>query len=193
MYSKIFAKIILCAWIWCVLRLLIFNIYDIAYMLPFIIILDQIATTSSTLTSTGSTRSNIIGYAEQEDHNEKKEKNIGTKGKEEIELNKVVANKMSVVQSSAQHGDERPKECVCMNIGSGPLVLQNNTMMNVEVATIHYIRELANERLPDFTDMLDLFISNFICSTNALTMTHHSFGWSIMSLDPYSWIYMFMA
>ncbi|GFT70390.1 hypothetical protein NPIL_146941 [Nephila pilipes] len=101
MYSEILAKTILCAWMWCLMRLLIFNIYDIAYMLPFLIILDQIATTSSTLTSIGSTGSKTIGYAAQEDPKEKKEENICTKGNEETSLNELISKLMYMEKQKA--------------------------------------------------------------------------------------------
>ncbi|GFS68346.1 hypothetical protein NPIL_633361 [Nephila pilipes] len=96
MFTEIIAKSVMFAWITCMIRLVIFNTFEIAYMLPIIIILDQIAIPPSTITSILSTGSNTIGYAAQEDTNEKMEKSIGTKGKEETDLNEKISKLMYV-------------------------------------------------------------------------------------------------
>ncbi|GFT32714.1 hypothetical protein NPIL_110951 [Nephila pilipes] len=101
MFIEIIAKSVVVAWMWCVMRLVIFNTYDIAYVLPIIIILDRLATPSSNVTSIGSTGSKIIGYAAQEDPNEKMEKNIVTKGKEETDMNEKISKLMYTEKEKA--------------------------------------------------------------------------------------------
>ncbi|GFS95043.1 hypothetical protein NPIL_370061 [Nephila pilipes] len=102
MFTEIIAKLVMFAWITCMIRLVIFNTFEIAYMLPIIIILDQIAIPPSTITSIGSTGSNTIGYAAQEDTNEKKEINTVIKGNEERLLNEMITKLMNYEKKKAR-------------------------------------------------------------------------------------------
>ncbi|GFU38304.1 hypothetical protein NPIL_432381, partial [Nephila pilipes] len=82
MIPEIIAKTILLIWMRYMIRLVLFNNYEIVFMLPIIIILDQIISPSSKKTSIEDTGSQTTGTATQEDPGEKK-KTIINKGKEE--------------------------------------------------------------------------------------------------------------
>ncbi|GFT96947.1 hypothetical protein NPIL_683651 [Nephila pilipes] len=94
MFVEIIAKSITFAWIWCMLRLVIFNTFEIAYMLPIIIILDRFATPSSTITSVENNRSKSVGFATQEGPDDKKKRNAFIKGKAETLLNEMISKLM---------------------------------------------------------------------------------------------------
>ncbi|GFT63272.1 hypothetical protein NPIL_156081 [Nephila pilipes] len=101
MHAKIIAKTFLLTWMWCLVRLLIFNTYEIVMLLPIIIILDKIITPSRKKTSVNNTRPQAIGMATQEDREEKKKKIIVNKGKEEIELDEMISKLMNYEKKKA--------------------------------------------------------------------------------------------
>ncbi|GFT90245.1 hypothetical protein NPIL_11121 [Nephila pilipes] len=91
MEIEIVATTVMLAWLWCVMRLVFFITFEIAYILPVIITLDRFATPSSKTTSSENITSKAIGYATREDVDEKKKKNIFANGKEEEHLNELIS------------------------------------------------------------------------------------------------------
>ncbi|GFU29345.1 hypothetical protein NPIL_353191 [Nephila pilipes] len=88
-------KLILLAWVWCVVRLTIFNTYEIVFLPSFIILLDLTFTPSKGITPTeDDSGSSAIGVTAQEDKKITKKKINYIQGKEEREMNDMIAKLM---------------------------------------------------------------------------------------------------
>ncbi|GFT39985.1 hypothetical protein NPIL_67421 [Nephila pilipes] len=95
-------KAILLAWVWCVLRLVIFNTYEIVSLPFFILLLDQFITSTNEITPKDDPRSSTIGIAAQEDKKITEKKNIWIAGTEEQHLNDLISKLMC--EERKRHG-----------------------------------------------------------------------------------------
>ncbi|GFU08189.1 hypothetical protein NPIL_288381 [Nephila pilipes] len=88
-------KLILLAWVWCVVRLAIFNTYEIVFLPSFIILLDLSFTPSKEITPTeDDSGSSAIGVTAQEDNKIIRKKTNYIQGKEEREMNDMITKLM---------------------------------------------------------------------------------------------------
>ncbi|GFT42384.1 hypothetical protein NPIL_335721 [Nephila pilipes] len=97
-------KIILLAWLWCVVRLAFFNTYEIVF-LPFILVLlDLTFIPSEKITPfEDDCGSSAIGFTAQGDTNTIKNKNNYIQGKEERQLNDMISKLMYEEGKKALH------------------------------------------------------------------------------------------
>ncbi|GFT20535.1 hypothetical protein NPIL_199221 [Nephila pilipes] len=88
-------KIILLAWVWCIVRLVIFSAYEIVFLPVIIILLDPFTTPSNEVASKeDKSRSRVIGTAAQEDQSTIQRKRNSNQGKEEKDLNDLISKLM---------------------------------------------------------------------------------------------------
>ncbi|GFU56679.1 hypothetical protein NPIL_110931 [Nephila pilipes] len=101
MHAAGIEKSVLLAWVWCLVRLVIFNTYEIVYLPFFILLLDQLITPSNEITpNKDDLRSSI---AAQEDKNIREKRNISIVGKEQKHLNDMITKLMNEEREKAWH------------------------------------------------------------------------------------------
>ncbi|GFT59982.1 hypothetical protein NPIL_227431 [Nephila pilipes] len=89
-------KIILLSWVWCIVRLVFFDTYDIVFLPTILILLDQFFTPSNKIPSSeDKSGSRALGIAAQEDANTIQKKKCRIQGKEEKHLNGLISKLMN--------------------------------------------------------------------------------------------------